>query len=71
MFKRDAEQAEMWITMREALLGTDDIGVRHVHVTLLAFFSFFKSNCIIYSHSPKYAGFSGHSGRTAQTSRGL
>ena len=38
MFKRDAEQAEMWIAMREALLGTDDIGVRHVHVTLLASF---------------------------------
>lgn len=27
MFKRDAEQAEMWITMRESLLGSDEIGV--------------------------------------------
>ena len=27
MFKRDAEQAEMWISMRESLLGSDDIGV--------------------------------------------
>ena len=28
MFKRDAEQAEVWIAMREALLNSDDIGVR-------------------------------------------
>lgn len=27
MFKRDAEQAEIWIAMRESLLGSDDIGV--------------------------------------------
>ena len=27
LFKRDAEQAEMWIAMREALLGSDDFGV--------------------------------------------
>ncbi|CAI8040975.1 Spectrin alpha chain, non-erythrocytic 1 [Geodia barretti] len=26
MFKRDAEQAEMWIAMRESLLGSDEIG---------------------------------------------
>lgn len=28
MFKRDAEQAELWIAMRESLLGSDEIGVR-------------------------------------------
>ena len=32
MFKRDAEQAEMWISMRESLLGSDDIGVLSVCV---------------------------------------
>lgn len=30
MFKRDAEQAEIWITMRESLLGSDDIGVSDI-----------------------------------------
>ena len=27
LFKRDAEQAELWIATREALLGSDNIGV--------------------------------------------
>ena len=31
MFKRDAEQAEMWIAMRESLLGSDEIGVCSYH----------------------------------------
>ena len=35
MFKRDAEQAEMWIAMRENLLGSDDIGVSiYVYVVM-------------------------------------
>ena len=28
IFQRDAEQAETWITMRETLLGTEELGVR-------------------------------------------
>ncbi len=27
IFQRDAEQAEAWISMRETVLGTEDIGV--------------------------------------------
>lgn len=28
MFRRDAEQAEAWIALREAFLGNEDLGVR-------------------------------------------
>ena len=30
VFHRDAEQAEAWIFTREALLGTEDIGVSYI-----------------------------------------